>query len=361
MDKVPDHIENLRQQMAAEWYNQLPLKEMAESYPDATIVRYFLDISGKPDRTKTTDVLAVPISDYRKGKVIEAAKKVGGLHFTFVPNTLYIGWDRAAVAREVAGHWDKVERERKKEERERKQEMDARDKERKSMHSDYLREAQKAKGKKLWSPVGEYIVDCETIESGWSNDVEDLSLDVCETDNPGVFEAHFDFGIIEGIMILCDQKAMLDQYCAELEKEEDLYGEDEDESTDYDSNEEEKEEEEEDQPAAGSKRKAPAAPRGRGRPPKKAKSSPTQPLKFFFKWKGRETGEGQIIDEAEEGVIQFDNSKYARFTGKTDMEFVDSDVSFTARKVSGRPRSSSKSWSSFSGAAYEHARVARWH
>lgn len=69
--------------MSAEWYDQLTLEEMVVTRPDALFKKYFLDKSGKPDPTKTTEVLAVTIprsSNYRRQKVLEAAQKVDGLH-----------------------------------------------------------------------------------------------------------------------------------------------------------------------------------------------------------------------------------------------------------------------------------------
>ncbi len=331
--------------MSAERYDQLTLEEMVDSYPDALFKKYFLDPEGRPDKTKTVEVLAVPIprgSGYRKGKVLEAAEKIRDLHHDFgvagTTEALYIGWDRAAVAKEAKGHAKRAERKRK-------QEIDERVQERRSMHSDYLREAQRARGKDAWSPVGRYIIDCAMIESEWPKDAEDMTLDLQETDQAGIFEAQFDFGIIEGIMMLSTSKSDLDQYCAELDRQDDS------------SDEEEYDDDEEDQPATGSKRKPT---RGRGRPPKKAKGSSTKPLKFFLQWKGMETGEGMIIHAAKEGTIKFDNSKFASFTGEMDIDSVGRDVEFTAQKVSGTPIMDYSTWASYSEGAYEEARVSRW-
>lgn len=343
MDKVPDHIENLEFEMSAQWHDQLTLGEMASSYPDHIFKKYFLDASGRPDRTKTTEVLAVTIpgnSSSQKRAVLEAAHKVKGLHcyegFTSTgsSDTLYIGWNRLAVFDESHDHRHKMERNKI-------QQVDFRSQKRKSMHTDYLREAQ-AKGKKACSPVGKYIVDCAEIENGFPG-IGDLTLDLCESGEPGIFEAHFNFGPIEGIMILSHEKSALHQHCLDLEKDSCYGDDDEDEGEDEDNGEEDG-----DQPAAGSKRKAT---RGGGGLPKKAKSSSAQPLQFFMKMRGRETGEGQIMmGDAAEGVIKFDNSrysKYARFSGVVDMEYVADNVSFIARKVCGTPHKNQGSWSSY--------------
>ncbi|KAK7756583.1 hypothetical protein SLS62_001420 [Diatrype stigma] len=347
MDKVPDHIETLRLQMSAEWHDQLTLEEMASSYPEHIFKKSFLDAEGRPDRTKTTKVLAVTIpgnSSFQKRKVLEAARKVRGLHYsegfttTGSSDTLYFGWTRLAVVDESNVHEQTMKRKNT-------QQADVRSQKRKSMHSDYLRGAQ-AKGNKACSPVGKYIVDCPEIENGFPEN-GDLTLDLCESGKPGIFEAHFYFGPIEGIMILSHEKSALDQHCLDLEKDS-CYGDDDEGEDDGDGIENDSEEDE-DHLAAGSKRKAA---RGGGGPPKKAKRSSALPLQFFMRMKGRETGEGQVMmGDAAEGIIKFDNSrysKYARFTGVVDMEYVADNVTFIARRVCGTPHKNQGSWSSYS-------------
>ncbi|RYP48153.1 hypothetical protein DL769_011236 [Monosporascus sp. CRB-8-3] len=354
LDKVPGHIEQLRLQMSAEWWDQLSLEEMVDSYPEFLFKKYFLGPSGEPDHTKTTEVLAVPMpphSHYRKGRVIDGARNVRGLHYEFgSPDALYLGWDRVAVARAASGHGAKAERQRK-------QEKDERDRKRKSMHSDYMRDAQRAKGKKGWSPVGRYIVDCKEIGGQWPEESKNMTLSIYETGNSDIFAANFDFGVIEGIMVLSSRKAVLDQYCAQLDREDHYDNGNDDEDDDDDDGSTQSDNEEAGQHAVGSKRKAT---RGRGRPPKKTKSSPTQSLEMFLQWKGRETGEGMILSEAEKGSIKFDNSKFASFTGEMNMILVGRNVPFMARKVSGTAQRDYRSWASYSQAAYERAQVSRW-
>ncbi|RYP24161.1 hypothetical protein DL765_000656 [Monosporascus sp. GIB2] len=178
--------------------------------------KYFLGPSGKPDNTKTTEVLAVPIppsSHYRKGRVIDGARNVRGLYYEFGSrDTLYTGWDRVVVARAASAHGAKAERQRK-------QEKDERDRKRKSMYSDYMREAQRAKGEKGWSHVGRYIVDCKQIEGQWPEETKIMRLSIYETGHSDIFAASFNFGVIEGIMVLSSRKGVLEQYCARLDRE----------------------------------------------------------------------------------------------------------------------------------------------
>ncbi|XDG08204.1 hypothetical protein ABKA04_007819 [Annulohypoxylon sp. FPYF3050] len=160
---VPGHIEELKSQLATQWYDQLTLKEMADTHQKELIEKYFLDNSGLPDRSKTTDVLTVPLppgSTYRTGKLVTAAKSVDGLHHIECGDSLYIGWDLAAVENSASGHWDRVKQAEKQAKMERDQERDAK-------NAAYLREARKMNGEGGWSPVGTYIIDCDEIESQW--------------------------------------------------------------------------------------------------------------------------------------------------------------------------------------------------
>ena len=115
---MPDHIEALQSQMAEEWRDQLTMAEMVGSYPEAIFQKHFLNASGQPDRQKTTEVLAVPVpsgSSYRRGRVLEEAGKVAGLRSESRGNTLYFGWDFAALEGAIAAHDKEQERARKRE------------------------------------------------------------------------------------------------------------------------------------------------------------------------------------------------------------------------------------------------------
>lgn len=67
-DRVPDHIAQLRERMHAQWVDKLTPEELS-SYPDWTMEKFFLS-SGRPDPTRTTTVVGVPLppgSTYRAG------------------------------------------------------------------------------------------------------------------------------------------------------------------------------------------------------------------------------------------------------------------------------------------------------
>jgi hypothetical protein len=71
----------MREQMHAEWLKKLTPEQLSNS-PEWITEKYFLS-SGKPDRTKTTTVVGIPLgrySSYGAGQVREAASNVAGLH-----------------------------------------------------------------------------------------------------------------------------------------------------------------------------------------------------------------------------------------------------------------------------------------
>ncbi|KAI0478602.1 AT hook motif family protein [Xylariaceae sp. FL0804] len=341
-DKVPDHIQQLRYDMHMEWLAGLTLDEIAQE-PQFAMERFFLDASGNPDKTKTTTVVGLPLPRRRIG--VET-------------KTIFLGWDQAAVQKAANGHAAKEADQRKAKRREREDDREA-------MHAEYRASIQKrGKGvKQRNSPVGSYIVDCPEIEQNWPRSSSDLTMDISESDEPSVYEAAFDFGVLEGIMILSTQQAALNRYCAKYDDGEE--DDDSDEEEDDDDDSENEDEDEEVEQVNNTKRKAG---RPRGRPPKKAKvkaKAPAAPGRtsrtFHCMWRGRETGEGEIIHDPEEGTIKFNKSgDFASFTAEVDLGFVGRGVELSARKVAAAP-SRHDSWTEYSASAYECEQTDRWH
>lgn len=334
-DSVPPHILELEAQMHRDWLNTCSL-ELLSSHPQWVIEKHFgSDL--RPDRTITTTVIGVPFprtSNYRVGQMREAAGRVVGLHHDIGmgprTKTVFMGWDKAAVEKAAKGHAEKEREEVQAAEQKRQSE-------RAKLHADYCCQA-----RKVASPVGNYIVDCEAIENVW-NDAKDLRLRIDTTDRPGVFIAEFDFVIYEGVMIICADKVALEQYCSE-----------EDESSEEDGWDEESTEDE--RSAVGTKRKA-STPR-RGGASKKSKGLAR---KYLLKARGRETGEGEIMDFSDNGTITFKDGKFTSLVGKADMSMIGRGVVFTARKVSDIPDSQGKAWADYSERQHERERVDRWH
>ena len=301
--------------------------------------KYFVDHTGKPDPTRTAEVIGFPLdvwSSYRSGQLREAVDKVPGLHHDtgYGPSTqtIYVGWDQRSVAA-AAKHHDMRETGKQVEE------SRARDKERSDKHTKYLARSKN----RAASLVGTYMIDCEAIGRDWPDRADDMTLSIKTTRIPGVYQAHCDFGVLEGVMMLSAEVAALAPYY------DDAYASAEDDDDDHHGS------------ATGSKRKSSNNSNRNGAPPPKAAKKAGNPTTYFLRMRSRETGEGVIDFIPEKGTITFDKADYSTFTGKVGMPCVGKDVPFRGRKISSTASKSSEKWEDFSEAAYEYARVARWH
>lgn len=206
--------------------------------------------------------------------------------------------------------------------------------------------------------MGSYIVDCEEIQRQRPDDSGDMVLDIRASGEPEVFLASFAFGVVEGVMILSNQKSAIANYRSKIDEESDAGENDTSESDDSGSHNDSDEDSSAhwDQ-SRSAKRKAKGQPNTQA---KKAKTARGKPRVLYFEWRGRETGEGEIMPDSNQGVVTFDSPQCASLTGKIDVPFISRGVHFTARKVSEIPRKFHTSWNSFSEYSYERARVGRW-
>ncbi|ROV95995.1 hypothetical protein VMCG_08020 [Cytospora schulzeri] len=201
---------------------------------------------------------------------------------------------------------------------------------------------------KTSSIVGGYAITCEAISGEWPDKGEDFDLNISESSTPGIYEASFDFGILEGAMVLCSDEAVLEEYVDKLEAD-GYNGYDDDVDEDHDEDE---------TTVTGGKRKA--ANTARGRPAKKVKKAASPGLKFHILWRGRDTSEGEVQFEPKHGTIKFTNKNYTKFIGEIDLPFVGEDVEFTGEKISNQSNGGRSSWNDYSEAEYERANTNRW-
>ncbi|KAL4969040.1 uncharacterized protein BDV14DRAFT_166165 [Aspergillus stella-maris] len=366
-DVVPPDILKLQEDMHREWLDTTKIEDL-ESSPEFVMDKFFLSGVGedrRPDRGRTKSVVEVPLprsSEYRARLVREAAAQVEGLHFETGTGprsqVIFMGWDVDAVKKAVKGQAAREKKQLEDEKKLARQLEKERDADRAKMHKDYLQTLKKKKATP--SLVGSYIVDCKDVESEWPEDAEDMALDIGSTDEPGVFKACFDFGVLRGVMLISADEALLEGYCDRADYDE-RHAFSEEEDDDLDDEEDSEDEGEYQRPQPGSKRKAPATPqRGRGRP-KKATKTKSNPLKYFLKSRSCETGEGQIFPDPEDGTLKFKDGNLAAFTGEASLPCVGGAVSFTARKVSGDSSGWAEEWADYSDEVAENARVSRWH
>ncbi|KAK4454282.1 hypothetical protein QBC34DRAFT_490695 [Podospora aff. communis PSN243] len=365
LDAVPDHILALQAQMHAEWLESRTPQQLS-GHPEWVLERYFLDISGKPDKTKTTEVVGIPQERHSSrglGELRAAASRIADLHYatgTGSTQTVYLGWKISAVekaAKEHAAKEAEADREKAK----------AREAERDAKHQEYLARMAAAKRQRRImpgpGPNGRYMVDCKEIEYGFLDSPMDMEMLICWNEKLGVYEAKFDFGALEGAIIFHEDEDVVKKVSKRRARmgyygEED-YDDEEDEEDGEDDSQHEEDEEEETVGAESRKRKAATGKAPRGRPPKKARRA-SNPAMFSVRLRCSDTGTGQIYSDPENGRIKFSRPDFATFTATVSMPCVGSRVEFTGRKVAFSAPKLVRGWDDYSDAAAERARVARW-
>lgn len=153
--------------MHTEWLNTLKPKQLS-IHPQWVMERYLLS-SGRPDRTKTTTVVGIPLpqhSTHRASEICEAASKVKGLHQATgqgnKTKTIFMGWNEVAVNKAAKNHDAKEAKETQAEENEREHELA-------EIHKDYKNTVKKNKGSRTYSPVGSYTIECKHIKEQWED------------------------------------------------------------------------------------------------------------------------------------------------------------------------------------------------
>jgi hypothetical protein len=309
-----------------------PSKE-AEFDRSLFLSKHFLDDNGAPDRSKTRQPLSLPGLD-NIVSLSRAASKIPGLHTRIgetddTSRVLVIGWDEGSV-------WEEADRissqnavERKKKQREKKMQE----------HRDYVARRKHLRAKKTFDAkyaVGSYIVECKSISEQWP-DMDDLTMNITQAKGLGELVADFDFGVLDGIMRLGSD--------AELLSTPPEYDEDE---TAF----------------PGSKRKWPAQRSGSQSSKKSRKSTSSgQPRRLYLRWRGRETGEGELEmddDDSNTGYLDFVDNSCTAFNGVADLTFVGPKVTLCGYKISSDGGEMIKSWDAYTEENYLYTRIARW-
>ena len=342
---------------------------------DMFLQKYFLDEGGKPDRSKTPTPIPLP-GFLQRSQMHAAAECVPGLQTHSAgqgdDRTIVVGWDRSAVWR-VAGQV--AEQSALKQQDVEEAEWD------KLMqrHEAFVAQARsryRADEFSIYEIGGVYVIECEEMGSYSSADSynNDMRLKIAERNLDG-WVGMFDFGVLEGIMLLDESKEnlalrveSLDRKSDEYDDEDVLGGEADDGSLEDDGSEEDDgsqpDANENTSPAASQKRKA-SSPSLTSRPHKKQKQPQLKPNggTVFLQWRGAETGEGVIqIDNSNEHVGQLDfcDNDGFEFEGIADFGFVGRKIRFHGYKVQSMDGPATRFWGDYSGAAYERARVGRW-
>ncbi|KAJ4320376.1 hypothetical protein N0V84_005870 [Fusarium piperis] len=335
---------------------------------------YYFMTNGEPDQTKTPEAFAVHGFSGR-ASLHNMAEKVPGLHtMSGGPDenrTLCIGWDRSAVSRLAMIISNQAyEEEKKKRESEWEKAMEE--------HENYVlnfdqggspqrKKSRTGKGKPsqsfdLGRCIGSYVVKCDTVSDGWSS-MGDFTMDICEGKR-GTLMADYDFGIIQGTMLLSKSEETLDALTGteddsgdcpdDVDNSEELDDDDDDDDDDEEGYKRSKKKKRlAKDVAAGEKCAAPAL--------KRRKVVPSLTRRVYYRLRGRETGEGEILPDPESGHLDFLSDNCISFVGLAYyFPYADKNVEFRGYKVSDVPKKRAAEWDEFSFGAYECARRGRW-
>ncbi|RYP03585.1 hypothetical protein DL764_005046 [Monosporascus ibericus] len=354
-------------------FHGLGLPEAEANFDVGLFMRkYFLDAAGRPDRSKLPLLLpdlpvvclaagALPLR--REEELKDTVRKVDGLLLedlsvdvddgggggegkkTF--RALLIAWSEEAIAPR-ATQWEGQKREEVARERERalSREAQLKEDEADSGHAAYLRTLDADPGRREFDITGSYVVTCPSIEEQWDSPEDDMVLDVrpCPR-KPGVYEAWFRFRVLEGVMLLSADRALLVRHRNAVDHLRSRVGD-----WDWDSLR--------DKDDATTSTAATETTRKRKR---KSDTAPAQnPRRFWLMWNGRVTGESHLqtdIDMNHTGCIEFPDGRLARFRGQMNLEFVGGDGRFEGRKVADAPaptRVDRCAWDRFHAATYKY-------
>ncbi|KAM0418911.1 hypothetical protein ACHAPT_012176 [Fusarium lateritium] len=330
-------------------------------------MNYYFLTDGQPDPTKTPTAFAVYGFDGRS-RLHAISEKIPGLSTcsggSDESRTLCIGWDCDAVSR-LARSIDRQahEEEKKKQESKWEKAMEA--------HENYVSKSSQGslsqgnkkrttKGKasrsfELGRCKGSYVIKCDTVSDGWS--MSDFTMDICEGKR-GTLIADYDFGVIQGTMLMSDCEETLDALAGTGDDSGEAW-----DSEEYGTDYGEMGSEDEDGPKAkkrlakgvGTRKKA-------GPAPKRRKIAPSLARRVYYRLRGLETGEGQILSDPESGHLDFLSNSCATFVGLAyHLPYQGKNVEFRGYKVSDVPKKKAGEWDDFSWEAYESARKGRWH
>ena len=325
------------------------------------LAKYFLNENGKPDRSKTPFPLLLPgLLD--KLSLQQAADAIPGLKTSIGGEgefrILVIGWNRAAIF-EIAEQTT-TDQARLRDDLDPQWQEDLRKHYRLVKKLPILSRSMNLKEK---SAQGTYAVECRGASEQWIDSRDEGSLRITYSEKEG-WVGIFSIGVIYGIMKMgTDRKALLarckatekneariDEYTItemtlqELEttEEEDNASEEEDVFSDL-SERGQDEEREEDEFERG---EFSVLPRKRTKAPTKAHAAAAKRLKaarntsskrLYFKWRGREQGEGDVAYDFRKkntGLLQFTDANCTKFESTISNELIGKNVLFQGFKGS---------------------------
>ncbi|KAL9629481.1 MAG: hypothetical protein Q9164_006862 [Protoblastenia rupestris] len=318
---------------------------------DLFLQKYFLNADRLPDRSKTPTPMILPHLSNRMSLHV-AAERIGLATLSGGKGdarTLVIGWDKNAVFREAyrIDHEQAAQKEQVKDESW-EEDMDE--------HHEFVKSLPASSHRQVFSinhAEGEYLVKCENIESNYTPD--SMTMNITYSEGEG-WVAMFDFGVIEGMMIFDTDKGRLQERWLQGKEIEDRGSEDDEDEDSFEASSC-------GHTFSGRKRKGPPNPFSKQGSKRPKKSTGNSDRCLFLKWRGDETGEGEIqldTGDCNSGSIEYLDPACTRFKGTFSADLLGEDVPFQGFKISSDGGSVIKSWGDYSESAYERARVRRW-
>lgn len=266
-DEVPQSMLDLEARMHREWIKKCPAAQLAD-HPQWIMIKYFGSLT-EPDHTVTTvvEIPFPPASRYGVNRMRETASHVPGLHHQIatgpMTKAVFLGWDKDAVDK-AASEYPAKER------------------------------------AQVLSPVGSYVLgNCDRIKKHVMPDLwKYLRLNIFPTAKAGMFKAEFYFKLVQGVMVICADRATIEDYAFQ-------------------------------ESDGGNQNVGPRAGAGVSLPPNN--------LRYYLKASALETETRKITNSPNIGTIYFDDAEFTGFVGMADLFMLGQAVAFTATKDSETP------------------------
>ncbi|KAF2501608.1 hypothetical protein BU16DRAFT_599613 [Lophium mytilinum] len=213
----------------------------------------------------------------------------------------------------------------------------------------------------FWRATGSYVIECEAVTGPLSDyyDNEKLTMDISETVKEGCwfFDADFNFGVIEGTMLMEMTPSLLDDVMKAHRKAD---GGDTAEEGDNDSDDDgwEEDEDPERYEMQQEKRRLKEEERRKAYIDQSDHGLERYPRRIYFQWRGRDMRDATPLiqpdwDNEHVGYLEFEDNKCNIFEGRAELGVIGSNAEFRGYKVDKEPRKNAEPWNDLSEKIYE--------
>jgi hypothetical protein len=312
-----------------------PLEQAQYSIP-LFLSHYFLDGTGQPAPSKTPYQLTLTgLTETFAAQITTAANRIPGLWCRVVDGdsagqkTLYIGWALPLSEAEQERTRAAAQARHAAEDARAAAEYAAARRAVSDEHAVYLRglvaRAAVTGGRHVdFNPTGKYMIDCPAIEKQWYrgwNECYDgpreMELHVTPTKVPGIYEAWFNFRVVEGAMLLGTNRTRLVEHRNALERHKKYRVREQQWKWNWDC--------------------LPKSDTDSFRQARQRPMEQPNPRRFWVLWQGIQTGEGgeqPDMDNNHTGCIEFSDGKFVAFQAEINLDIGERDDMLYGKKVS---------------------------